>query len=362
MVQEQYTSLPREELLISIGNAKKSLSEDYHRCRKAATELSRVLKRYNSACERYARRASVSTESRLQGIKAAARTAYGELLAVKQNLIETYERLMMQYAMLEEMGGSKREMKALRRRIEQLTESHSENMQRSLGDIEEGLPTFLSEAVVSTDTTVTDGEGVMRGTAVESATSAVGAQAKVGGDVGVATVGIAPITIDISEIVERSVTKAIERLSARLAKRIDEFVDSLSFPSVVDMTAAAELKTEIKNEIKCELNSEAASNAPAAEDFASDADNTATEVSCGSDSGADNGISESAEPTDNIETEVITEEVGAVCAHVCTAEELSACEECIVNADATVQSICEEDAPVAACDCETQPCEETNCD
>lgn len=378
MVQEQYTSLPREELLISIGNAKKALSEDYHRCKKAASELTRVLKKYNGACERYARRASVSNESRLQGIMASARTAYGELLAVKQNLIENYDSLMAKYATLEELGGSKREMKALRRRIEQLTESHSENMQRSLGNAEEGLPAFLYETVIDSDVAASGSGTVVRDTVGDEVKSHVGAQTRSGGEVGVATVGIAPITIDISDIVERSVSKAIERLNARLAKRIDEFVDSISFPIVDGGAAVAQIKTEIKNEIKSEIKSEInseikhetkveinreakseeATNATVQEHGDKFAECTVSDSSCATVEPTESAIPECVECSEHIEAEIISEDVGTLCAHACTEAELYACEENAVGVDVCVADVCEESTEI----CGVEPCDHANRD
>ncbi|MBQ8372299.1 MAG: hypothetical protein IJX38_05140 [Clostridia bacterium] len=232
--QRRQAAWSKEEIYVNIESSKKSLGDEYRRCRKAAADLASAKKRYHRAVEVNAKRSTNGSAMKLDSATDALSYVYGEFVQVKRNMTSLFDFIEEQYQTLEDMTAGKRKRTKIRLAAMRFADEFRLKSKKAIGEVERGLPDFLTDYSES-DITLDELDEIEELDATAEST----ARAASAG-VGVASVSLAPVTIDISEIVERSVSAAVDKLTAKLNKKIEEYIDGLVLPVPLSISCVPE--------------------------------------------------------------------------------------------------------------------------
>ncbi len=233
--QRRQAAWSKEEIYVNIESSKKSLSDEYRRCKKAAADLAGAKKRYARALEVHERRATNGSSLKLDSATDALSYVYGEFAQVKRNMTSLFNFVEEQYSALEDMTAGKRKRTRIRLMAMRFADEFKLRSKKAIGNVENGLPAFLTD--YSEPDPVDD---VYDDELDELEAPSESTERAACPGVGVASVSLAPVTIDISEIVERSVSAAVDKLSAKLNKKIEEYIDGLVLPVPLNISCVPE--------------------------------------------------------------------------------------------------------------------------
>ncbi len=244
----------------SISDCEATLNRLLKEYKSVCCILSANLDAYNKASVRFAKKDTAKTRGYKESASALLVMAYGEykrsndgIIACRADIIERYDRLVRTAADVGDREWNKAQID--RETFVHESEIKLKRADKGIGDC---LPDFLTGAEIeaepnserelkpesdravgavplNTDFLLDDQPGNNSGNQPgreQSAQTARNFGTGVGaGTVGVTSVNIAPINIDISDVVSRAVSATVAKLSARLDGKLSEYADSLVIPT-----------------------------------------------------------------------------------------------------------------------------------
>ena len=204
---------------------------------KISSDLLRAaIKEYNSAKSAMEKKDSAKAASRLEKATTELFAAYGTYLDTATALNDHNNNVLLKYTRLFELSEavSDREVAKAKRECDTYKEEYEIRLSKVERGVSENLPAVLTEAPDASEVAEGSTDSAFDTPMTEEAAPATEpAPAPIRPVAGatVASVNVAPVTIDISTYVERAISATMERLSVGMEKRITAYVDSLVIPA-----------------------------------------------------------------------------------------------------------------------------------
>lgn len=188
------------------------------------------VKEYNAAKAAFAKKESAKNSARLEKATTELRAAYGTYLDTQSAVNDQNEAILVKYSRLLELAeavSDREEKRAIRER-----DRYKEEFEIRLAKVERGVLENLPDVLLPHDDPAPKEEESAAATedAVESVSGPAVTPIRPAAGATVASVNVAPITIDISTYVERAICATMERLALGMEKKIDAYVASLEIP------------------------------------------------------------------------------------------------------------------------------------
>ncbi len=209
-------------------------------------KLSRIVKKtcdtYKKSCKTVEKKRSARVRKRHERTLETYRFALSEYNGAEEKLLASLDLLHSEYEKLVDAYRSRGNVKAIDRTYK-IYDKYRDSVLSAIDKVDRRVPdapTF-DEPVFDdpiyddpVDTPVTEAAVEAPATAERSTPPVRPAEVSST----VTTVTVAPVTIDVTPIVERAIDSFIERLSAGLTRRIDEYTRDLTLPTVGASAAA----------------------------------------------------------------------------------------------------------------------------
>lgn len=235
------TGLSKKELIRSakelrgtISGLSKELDALLKPLKSLCNELEDAIERYNSANAAFEKKGSDKNATKLQRAKDSLTAAWGAYSEAYAAIDGKYQEIMLQYARLAEIceGISDKEAGKVSKERDGFIASYTSRIQKSRGNLLDVVPEFLIPAPaeeVATEAKALEESEVAEDTEVVME-EPVAEASRPSGNATVASVSIAPVTIDISTYVERAISATMNRLTAGMERKIAAYVESLVIP------------------------------------------------------------------------------------------------------------------------------------
>ena len=216
---------------------------------KTSSDLLRTaIKEYNAAKGAVEKKDSAKSAARLEKATTELLAAYGTYLYSLGALNDHNNNILLKYTRLAELSEavSDREVAKAKRECDTYKEEYEIRLSKVERGVGESLPAVLTEDSntkeedAPTDTISDEPSVEVPAPATEPAPAPIRPAA----GATVASVNVAPITIDISTYVERAISATMERLSVGMERKITAYVDSLVIPAPAPAPVAPVVSTD----------------------------------------------------------------------------------------------------------------------
>ena len=228
---------------------KRELSRDFAKYNKSLRPLKKAIRAYESAEAAYSAKDSAKNERRLREAGFAIDGHLIKSSRVYSALMNTYREILAEYDYLDSVSSPRSQLKAEKMRAK-FSASFLVLVDRANAGLSDFVPRESSsvKSVASSSATIPT-----KSTAPvldyppdsEKAEPSAAPSATLSSNVSVSSVGVAPVTIDITPMVEKAVSATVDKLSRDLDKKLSAFVEGLKIPteqiSVVSAHAAGDL-------------------------------------------------------------------------------------------------------------------------
>lgn len=226
----------------SISLMKSELEFDKKKYKNASNILRSAIKKYRAAELAYMRKDNAKAALRKEDAASVLKSAYIGFREMRDRIDREFDAVLSEYAILEELclGRRDRELSKVRAEIAAVKKEYKIKLLRLDKGVLSELPAFVEEehrGAVQTKERDTHNLPASLSDADESthtgqkAAAANGVLKPTGHYVGMTSVNIAPITLDVSDIVEQAITTAMNKLSQGLDKKLEEYVSSVVIPT-----------------------------------------------------------------------------------------------------------------------------------
>lgn len=220
----------RARLQRKINDTRSCIETELRRYKMSLDQLRNAIKKYNNAAALYAKKPVDQNEYNLLAATDELRSANGTSIALRQRVVSMLDTVTESAAGIAEIIGAET------RQGQDFVKSYANyraGIERRItaleGNIDTLRPEVLNEAPEGEITTGSDeAEEEITYTAPGTAPRAA-----------VTSVNVAPINIDVTPIVERAISAAIDQLSTTLEAKIADYVEKLNIPAPTVTPAAA---------------------------------------------------------------------------------------------------------------------------
>ncbi len=224
-----------------IGELCKELDTEMKPMRGVCADLSEAREKYASAKAAYERKSNDKNTQKLARAKEAFGTAWTLYSDTYDKIDARYKAVLLEYDRLIEIAESlgDKELSKARGERDIFITTFDTRLAKARGDALVDLPSFLATSapvapIAPSAPTAAPTESVTPApTAPAPATPAPAATPAPSATATVASVGIAPVTIDISAYVERAISATMDRLTVAMERKIDEYIAGLEIPAPV---------------------------------------------------------------------------------------------------------------------------------
>ena len=215
----------RQRLTLVIKDSKARQDIEIKRYKSAIQNLRVAIREYDSAYTAYVAKQNDKLKAKLDTAVEKLETAYSIVADLRERIATLGDIISRHTAsIIDLVGAESGQGKAEAKNLDKYTASIEKRMSAIEGAILETLPEMLK----SSD-------------APEAVTAMAYDEPAVSAPAAPVNVNVAPVDIDITPMVERAVTAAIERLSAGLNEKLDGFVASLAIPApIVPVSVASD--------------------------------------------------------------------------------------------------------------------------
>lgn len=228
----------------SISLIMSELAFDKKKYKNASDILRSAIRKYQAAELRYVRKDSARAALRKEDAASVLKSAYIGYRQMRDRIDKGLSAVLSEYAALEELCrlNKDRELPRVQREIAELKKDYTIGLTRLDKGVLSELPAFVVQELGGVADRAADSAVQGGGTDIatptggeDSAPLAQTAAAKrvlkpTGHYVGMTSVNIAPITLDVSDIVEQAIAAAIGKLSKSLDKKLEEYLSGVELP------------------------------------------------------------------------------------------------------------------------------------
>ena len=236
-----------KDLRTKIGELSKTLDGEFKPFRSVCKELSDAKEKYNSALAAHTKKASDKNALKLTRAKETLSAAWKLYSDTYDKIDAQYKGVLLEYDRLVEAAeglGAKELAKAKKER-EDFISAHAARIAKARGDAIVDLPSFLAAAAKPASAAATAAPKSAPAAAPKSAPAVVTPATAPAATATVASVGIAPVTIDISAYVERAISATMDRLNVAMERKLDEYFAGLDMSALTSkINAAVERKVD----------------------------------------------------------------------------------------------------------------------
>ncbi len=207
--------------------------------------LRTALKEYNAAKAAFEKKDTPKTSARLEKATTELKTAYGTYLDSLKALNDHNYAIILKYTRLAEVAEavSDREASKVRSELDTYKEEYEVRVSKVERGVADNLPDVLTAPAKTEEPDATEGADEKAAEVAETeeessdekpaepVSEPTPTPVRPSASATVASVNVAPVTIDISAYVERAISATMERLSVGMERRIDAYLASLVIPA-----------------------------------------------------------------------------------------------------------------------------------
>lgn len=213
----------RARLQRKINDTRSCIETELRRYKISLDTLRGVIKKYNNAATVYERKPIDKNQYNLLAVTDELRSANGTAIALRQRLVSMLDTVTESAAGIAEvLGAETRQGQNFVKNYAKYREGIERRIVTTEGNIDTLRPAVLNEIPEENEITTGSDE------AEECPTYATPDAAP---RAAVTSVNVAPINIDVTPIVERAISAAIDQLSTTLDKKIADYVAGISLPA-----------------------------------------------------------------------------------------------------------------------------------
>lgn len=207
-----------------INDTRSCIDTELRRYKTSLDQLRNTIKKYNSSAALYQKKPIDKNQYNLLAVTDELRSANGTALALRQRIISMLDTVTECAAGIAEVvGAESRQGQDVIKNYAKYREGIERRITTVEGNIAALRPEVLNEVPEENEVTTGSDEGEDK--------SAVYTQPETAPKAAVTSVNVAPINIDVTPIVERAISAAIDQLSTTLEAKIADYVAKLSLPT-----------------------------------------------------------------------------------------------------------------------------------
>ncbi len=220
----------RARLQRKINDTRSCIETELRRYKTSLDVLRNIIKKYNNAAAIYEKKPVDKNQYNLIAVTDELRSANGTAVALRQRIVSMLDTVTESAAGIAEvLGVETRQGQDFVKNYAKYREGIERRITTTEGNIDTLRPEVLKEVPVEELTTGSD----------EIEESPTYAAPDAAPRAAVTSVNVAPINIDVTPIVERAISAAIDQLSTTLDKKIADYVASLSLPAPTNASVSA---------------------------------------------------------------------------------------------------------------------------